>query len=48
MALHVLFLLSGVTGLIYEVAWTRAFAFVFGAIPFKGATGSPARPFAIR
>ena len=24
------------------------FAFVFGAIPFKGATGSPARPFAIR
>ena len=30
MALHVLFLLSGVTGLIYEVAWTRAFAFVFG------------------
>ena len=30
MALHVLFLLSGVTGLIYQVAWTRAFAFVFG------------------
>ena len=30
MALRVLFLLSGVTGLIYEVAWTRAFAFVFG------------------
>ena len=24
------------------------FAFVFGAIPFKGATGSPARPFAIK
>lgn len=24
------------------------FAFVFGAIPLKGATGSPARPFAIR
>jgi len=24
------------------------FAFVFGAIPFKGATGSPGRPFAIR
>lgn len=24
------------------------FAFVFGAIPMKGATGSPARPFAIR
>ena len=24
------------------------FAFAFGAIPFKGATGSPARPFAIR
>ena len=24
------------------------FAFVFGAIPFKGATGSPARPFAVR
>ena len=24
------------------------FAFVFGAIPFKGATGSPARPFALR
>ena len=24
------------------------FAFVFGAIRFKGATGSPARPFAIR
>lgn len=24
------------------------FAFAFGAIPFKGATGSPARPFALR
>jgi hypothetical protein len=24
------------------------FAFVFGPIPFKGATGSPGRPFAIR
>lgn len=24
------------------------FAFVFGAVPFKGATGSPGRPFAIR
>ena len=24
------------------------FAFVFGAIPFKGATGSPARPFALK
>jgi kynurenine formamidase len=24
------------------------FAFVFGALPFKGATGSPGRPFAIR
>jgi kynurenine formamidase len=24
------------------------FAFVFGAIPMKGATGSPGRPFAIR
>ena len=24
------------------------FAFAFGAIPFKGATGSPARPFAIK
>jgi len=24
------------------------FAFVFGAVPFKGATGSPGRPFALR
>ena len=24
------------------------FAFVFGAIPFNGATGSPARPFALK
>jgi kynurenine formamidase len=24
------------------------FAFVFGPVPFKGATGSPGRPFAIR
>jgi kynurenine formamidase len=24
------------------------FAFVFGAVPFKGGTGSPGRPFAIR
>ena len=29
-ALYALFLLSGVTGLIHEVAWTRAFAFIFG------------------
>ena len=27
---------------------TYVFAFAFGAIPFKGATGSPVRPFAIR
>ncbi len=26
----------------------HAFAFVFGPVPFKGATGSPGRPFAIR
>lgn len=32
--------------LIDAKAWQ--FAFAFGAIPFKGATGSPARPFAIR
>lgn len=32
--------------LIKDRVWE--FAFAFGAIPFKGATGSPARPFAIR
>lgn len=31
-----------ITAKVYE------FAFAFGAIPFKGATGSPGRPFAIR
>jgi kynurenine formamidase len=29
-------------------AGVHEFAFVFGALPFKGATGSPGRPFAIR
>jgi len=33
------------SGLIEKKAWT--FAFAFGAVPFKGATGSPARPMAI-
>lgn len=33
------------SGLIEKRAWT--FAFAFGAVPFKGATGSPARPMAI-
>lgn len=33
------------SGLIEKRAWQ--FAFVFGAIPFKGATGSPARAFAV-
>jgi kynurenine formamidase len=33
-------------GLIGDSVYT--FAFAFGAVPLKGATGSPGRPFAIR
>jgi spermidine synthase len=30
-AVPLLFLISGATGLVYEVVWTRAFSLVFGA-----------------